>query len=175
MLNTQGCYSDLTGLHNSISFKVKNTICMRVRSITKKNTIGRHGLELVQITLFQDKAFAPKHPEMPYLGWSFESQFIRSLLDESSKENAIGNMACGVDRFGQISPRSPMLIEHRPGHLNKGPTLALNNTILLRDIRRGKLMLEAQRSTKGFKMSILEFCTIVTLNRFHDILRELIL
>ena len=53
-----------------------------------------------------------------------------------------------------------MLIEHRLGHLNKGPILALNNTILLRDIRRGKLVLEAQRSTKGFKMSILEFCAL---------------
>jgi hypothetical protein len=40
-------------------------------------------------------------------------------------------MAHGVDRFGPISPRSPMLIEHRPGHLNKNPILALNNTILL--------------------------------------------
>jgi hypothetical protein len=84
-------------------------------------------------------------------------------------------MAHGVDRFGPISPRSPMLIEHRLGHLNKGLTLVLNNTILLRDIRRGKLMLKVQRSTKGFKMSILEFCAIVTVNRSHGILRELIL
>jgi hypothetical protein len=54
-----------------------------------------------------------------------------------------------------------MLIEHCPGHLNKAPILTLNNTILLRDIRRGKLMLKAQRSTKGFKISILEFYAIV--------------
>jgi hypothetical protein len=84
-------------------------------------------------------------------------------------------MTCGVDRFGPISPKSPMLIEHRPGHLNKRPILALNNTIFLRDIRREKLMLEAQISTKGFKMSILEFCAIVIVNRSHGILRELIL
>jgi hypothetical protein len=84
-------------------------------------------------------------------------------------------MARGVDRFGPISPRSPMLIEHRPSHLNKGPILVLNNTILLRDIGRGKLMLEAQRSTKGFKMSIIELCVIITTNRPHGILRELIL
>jgi hypothetical protein len=68
-----------------------------------------------------------------------------------------------------------MLIEHRPGHLNKGSILALNNTILLRDIGREKLMLKAQRSTKGFKVSILELCAIVTANRSHGILRELIL
>jgi hypothetical protein len=59
---------DLIGLHNSVSFKVKNTICMRVRSVTKKNTVERPRLELVQITLFQDEAFAPKHPEVAYLG-----------------------------------------------------------------------------------------------------------
>jgi hypothetical protein len=68
-----------------------------------------------------------------------------------------------------------MLIEHHPSHLNKGPILVLNNTILLRNIRREKLVLEAQRSTTGFKMSILEFCAIVTTNRSHGILRELIL
>jgi hypothetical protein len=84
-------------------------------------------------------------------------------------------MARDVDRFGPISPRSPMLIENRPGHLNKGLIFVLNNTILLRDIRRGKLVLEAQRSTKGFKISILKLCVIVTVNRSHDILRELIL
>jgi hypothetical protein len=112
---------------------------------------------------------------MAYLRWSSESQLIRSLLQESSKKNAIGNMAHGIDRFGPISPRSPMLIEHRLGHLNKGPILALNNTILLRDIGRGKLTLEAQGSTKGFKMSILELCAIITINCSHGMLRELIL
>ena len=127
---------DLTGLHNSVSFKVRNTICMRVRSITKKNTIGRPGLELVQITLFQDEALASKHPKVAYLGWSSKSQLIRSLLCESSKENAIGNMAHGGDCFGPISPRSPMLIEHRPSHFNQSPIFALNNTILLGDKER---------------------------------------
>jgi hypothetical protein len=71
-------------------------------------------------------------------------------------------MARGVDHFGPISPRSPMLIEHR-------------QTILLGDIRRGKLMLKAQKSTKGFKISILEFYVIITANHSHGILRELIL
>jgi hypothetical protein len=113
---------------------------MRVRSITKKNTIGRPRLKLVQITLFEDEAFAPKYPEVTYLGWSSESQLIRSLLHESSKKNVIGDIASRVDCLGPISPRSPMLIEHHPSHLKKGPIFALNNAILLEDIRRGKLM-----------------------------------
>ena len=80
-----------------------------------------------------------------------------------------------VDHFGPKTPRSPMLIEHHPIHLNKGPILAFNNAILLGHIRRGKLMLECQRGTKGSKMSILELCTIVTLNRSHGIFGKLIL
>jgi hypothetical protein len=59
-----------------------------------------------------------------------------------------------------------MLIKQRPGHLNKGPIFAFNNTILLGHIRRGKLMLESQRSTKGCKLSIFEFCAIVTVSVF---------
>jgi hypothetical protein len=44
-----------------------------------------------------------------------------------------------------------MLIEHRPGHLNKGSILVLNNTILLRDIRREKLVLESKETQKVSK------------------------
>jgi len=47
-----------------------------------------------------------------------------------------------------------MLIKHRPGHLNKGSILAFINAILLGHIRRGKLMLESQRSTECCKWSI---------------------
>jgi len=119
------------------------------------------------------KHLHPKHPEVTYLGWSSELQLIRSLLHESSKENAIGDMASFVDCLSPISPKSPVLIEHHPSHLNKGLILSLNNTILLGDISRGKLMLESQRNTKGFKVSILEFSAIVIVNRSHGILRQL--
>jgi hypothetical protein len=68
-----------------------------------------------------------------------------------------------------------MLIEHRPGHLKKGLIFALNNAILLRHIRRGKLMLKSQRSTKDLKMSIFEFYAIVTAYSCNDILGKLIL
>jgi hypothetical protein len=36
-------------------------------------------------------------------------------------------------------------------------------------------MLESQRSTKSLRMSILEFCAIVTVNRSHGIFEKLIL
>jgi hypothetical protein len=63
-----------------------------------------------------------------------------------------------------------MLIEHHPGHLNKGPILALNNTVLLRDIRRGELVLKTQRGAEGIKLRVLEFCAIVTAYSSHGIL-----
>jgi hypothetical protein len=66
-----------------------------------------------------------------------------------------------------------MLIEHRPSHLNKGPILALNNTVLLRDIRRGELVLKTQRRAKVIKLRVLEFCAIVTAYSSHGILWQL--
>jgi hypothetical protein len=68
-----------------------------------------------------------------------------------------------------------MLIKHHPDHLDKGPILALNNAILLRHIHRGKLKLESQISTIGLKMSIFEFCAIVTANLSHEVFGKLIL
>jgi hypothetical protein len=65
-----------------------------------------------------------------------------------------------------------MLIEHHPGHLNKGPILALNNTILLRDIRREKLVLKTQR-TKGIKLRVLKFRAIVTVDSSYGIFGQL--
>jgi hypothetical protein len=79
-------------------------------------------------------------------------------------------MADSVDRLGHKTPRSPMLIKHHPSHLNKGPILAFNKAILLVRTRRGTLMLESQRNTKGFKIIIFELCAIITMNRSHGIL-----
>jgi hypothetical protein len=112
---------------------------------------------------------------MTDLGWPSKSQLIRSFVQKIPKKDVIGHMASSVDRFGPKRPRSPMLIKHHPGHLNKGPIFVFNNTILLGHIQRGKLMLESQRSTKGCKLSIFEFCAIVTAYNSHGIFRKLIL
>jgi hypothetical protein len=97
------------------------------------------------------------------------------VLQKSTKEDAIRHMARSVDRFGPKTPKSPMLIEHHPSHLNKGTIVVFKNVILLRQIYIVKLMLESQRSTKGFKMSTFEFCSIIIVNRSHGIIRKLIL
>jgi hypothetical protein len=99
----------------------------------------------------------------------------KKFCSEKPEERCDWTLSSSVDRFGPKTARSPMLIKHRPGHLNKGLIFAFNNTILLGYIRRGKLMLESQRSTKGCKLSISEFCAIITAYSFHGILRKLIL
>jgi hypothetical protein len=72
-----------------VSLKVKYTISSRMRTITKKYTVGGPGLELVQITLFEDEALAPKYPKITHLGWPSKPQLIRSLLHESPQEYVI--------------------------------------------------------------------------------------
>jgi len=50
---------DLTGLHNSASFKVKNTICMRVRNITKKIPLEDLDSNLSKLPYFRMKHLHP--------------------------------------------------------------------------------------------------------------------
>jgi hypothetical protein len=90
---------------------------------------------------------------MANLGWLSKSQLICSLVQESSKKDTVQHMAGSVDCIGSKTPRSSMLVEHRPAHLNKGPILTLNNAILLH-IQRGKKMLKSQKSTIGVKMIV---------------------
>ncbi|MVG17130.1 hypothetical protein EF849_22135, partial [Aeromonas jandaei] len=80
---------DFAGLHYLVSFKVKNTISARMRSITKKHAINRARFKFVQITLLQDKELAPKHPKMRHLGYPSKTQLIRCFLHESPKKDAI--------------------------------------------------------------------------------------
>jgi hypothetical protein len=59
----------LASLHDLVSFKIENTICSRVRRITKGNAIDRPSLGLVQLLPFlQNKALATKDMEVTHLG-----------------------------------------------------------------------------------------------------------
>src|SRR5579859_7816954 len=101
-------------------------------------------------------------------------KLIRSLFQESSQEDSICNIASSVDGFGPIAPRSPMLIEHRPGHLNNGPILPFNNSVLRGNIRRRVLVFKTKITAEVVKTRVLEFCAIVTTNRSHGMFRQLI-
>jgi hypothetical protein len=88
---------------------------------------------------------------MANLGRPSKSQLIRSFVQKSTKEDAIGHMVGSVDHFGPKTPRSPMLIEYHTGHLYKGLILAFNDAILLGHIQRGKPMLESKEALKVSK------------------------
>ena len=108
----------ITSFDDPVSLKNKNMIASRLKSIAKKNAIRAPRLELIKISLLQNKASATKSTQVGYPGLSTKPLLIRSFLHERAKENAVGDIVCGVDRFGPKTPRSPMLIEHRPGHLH---------------------------------------------------------
>jgi hypothetical protein len=88
-------------------------------------------------------------------------ELIACLVQKGPKKNPIPNMARGIHRFSPISPRSPMLVEHRPSHLTKGTIFPLNHAILTSHIRRRELMFETQITTKGFEMRVFKFNAIV--------------
>jgi hypothetical protein len=71
----------LSSLHDLVSFKIENTICSRMRCITKENTIDQPSLELIQLlTFLQNKALAPKHMEVTHLGCAPVHQLIAHFL-----------------------------------------------------------------------------------------------
>jgi hypothetical protein len=84
-------------------------------------------------------------------------------------------MASGIHRLSPKSPRSPMLIKHRPSHLTKGTIFPLNHTILTSHIGIRKLMFETQITTKGFEMRVFKFTTIVATNSSNNISMSFVL
>jgi hypothetical protein len=100
---------------------------------------------------------------------------IARLVQEDPQKNPVPNMARGIHCFRPISPRSPMLIKHRPSHLTKGTILPLNHTILTSHIGRRKLMFETQITMKGFEMRVFKFTAIVAKNSSNNISMFLIL
>jgi hypothetical protein len=80
----------LASLHDLVSFKIKHTICSRMRCITKENTIDRPCLKLIQLLPFlQNKAFATKDMEVTHLGSSTMHQLIACFLLEHSKVDPV--------------------------------------------------------------------------------------
>jgi hypothetical protein len=61
---------------------------------------------------------------------------------------------------------SPMLIEHRPSHLNYSAVVSFNDSILLRNRRGRKLLINTMLKAKLIKRVIPELGLIVTVNSF---------
>jgi hypothetical protein len=89
-----------------------------MKIIAKQDAIRTMGLKLIKISTFQDKAFAPKRLEMKYKRLTTKVKLKGSQMQNPAQEDSIRDIACSADIISPKAPRSPMLIEHRPSHLN---------------------------------------------------------
>jgi hypothetical protein len=124
-------------------------------SLTQENSIGGLRLKLIKPTLLENKAPTTKSFEMAHSRCSPMNELITRLVQEGMKKNPVPNMTRGIHRLSPISPRTPMLIEHRPSHLTKGTIFPLNHAILTSHIGRRKLMFETQSRQNVLKEEFL--------------------
>jgi hypothetical protein len=90
-------------------------------------------------------------------------------MQNLAQEDSIRNIAIGANSIGPKAPRSPMLIEHCPSHLNQSAVLSFHDSILLRNTRDGKLLINPMLKTKLIKRGISELRPIVTVNGFQAV------
>jgi hypothetical protein len=89
-----------------------------MRGVSKQNAIKRARLKLIKISTFQDKAFGSKRPEVRNRMLSTKSKLKGGQMQNQAQEDPIRNIASSANSISPKAPRSPMLIEHRPSHLN---------------------------------------------------------
>jgi hypothetical protein len=89
-----------------------------MKGVSKQNAIKRTRLKLVKITTFQNKVFASKRNEVRDRRLSTKSKLKGGQEQNRAQEDLIRNIASGANSIGPKAPRSHMLIEHRPSHLN---------------------------------------------------------
>jgi hypothetical protein len=89
-----------------------------MRGVSKQNAIKRARLKLIKISTFQNKAFASKRPEVRDKRLAIKAKLKGGQMQNLAQEDPIRNIASGANSIGPKVPRSPMLIKHRPNHLN---------------------------------------------------------
>jgi hypothetical protein len=89
-----------------------------MRGVSKKNGIKRARLKIIKIATFQNKAFASKGHKVRDRRLVSKAKLKGGQMQNRAQEDPIRNIASGANSIGPKAPRSPMLIEHRPSHLN---------------------------------------------------------
>jgi hypothetical protein len=89
-----------------------------MRGIAKENAIRSTRLKLIQIAIFQNKAFPTKRPEIRDRQLASKVKLKRSQIQDRAQEDSIRDITCSADSIGPKASRSPMLIEHHTSHLN---------------------------------------------------------
>jgi hypothetical protein len=89
-----------------------------MRGVSKQNAIKRVRLKLIKISTFQNKAFAYKRPEVRDRRLATKTKLKEGQMQNQAQEDSIRNIASGANSISLKVPRSPMLIEYHPSHLN---------------------------------------------------------
>jgi hypothetical protein len=90
-------------------------------------------------------------------------------MQNRAQEDPIRNIASSANSIGPKVPRSPMLIEYRPSHINKSAVLSFYDSILLRNVRGEKLLINPMLKAKLIKRGISKLSLIVTANGFQAV------
>jgi hypothetical protein len=89
-----------------------------MRGVFKQNAIRRVRLKLIKITTFKDKELTSKRHEIRDRTLATKAKLKWDQIQNRAQEDSIRDIACNTDSIGPKAPRSPMLIEYRPSHLN---------------------------------------------------------
>jgi hypothetical protein len=89
-----------------------------MRGVSKQNAIKGARLKLIKIATFQNKAFAAKMSKVRDRRLATKAKLKGGQMQNRAQEDSIRNIASGANSIILKVPRSPMLIEHRPSHLN---------------------------------------------------------
>src|ERR1043165_2669315 len=77
------------------------------------------------------------------------------------KIHPIDDVACSIDRFSPPHKRRVVFSKHRSSHLDEGPVLPFNDSILLRSVWSRELMSDAHLIEEFLYTSVLEFGAVV--------------
>jgi hypothetical protein len=89
-----------------------------VTGVSKQNAIKRARLKLIKISRFQNKEFASKRPKVSDRRLATKAKLKGGQMQNLAQKDPIRNIASDANSIGPKAPRSPMLIEHHPSHLN---------------------------------------------------------
>jgi hypothetical protein len=79
---------------------------------------SKERLKLIKIATFQNKAFTSKEPKVRDKRLATKAKPKGGEMQNRVQEDPIRNIESGANSIGPKAPRSPMLIEHHPSHLN---------------------------------------------------------
>jgi hypothetical protein len=119
--------------------------------------------------MFQNKAFASKGPKVRDRRLVIKVKLKGGQMQNRAQEDSIRNIASGANSIGSKVPRSHMLIEHHPSHLNYSAVLSFHDSILLRNTWGRKLLINTMLQAKLIKRGISELGPIVTANDFQAV------